>query len=452
MISHVKDYLIIQKAVVRFGIIISLGSAVISIQGLLCSFVSEVFHVALGLPGSFQGVVVNLIRDNTMNLVIGGLLIYPEARMSEGSKVTSLGQLSSIALGDYVIGSILDSLGNLQFTIDITISPEYSWVIESPAPGIIDRTSVFEPLQTGMISIDALVPIGLGQRELIVGDRQTGKTSLGIDTILNQKTQSLLSVYIAIGQKTSSVLEVYLSLVRRDAIFFLSVIIASSNTSAVSQFMSSYTGTAITEYFMLLREVPSYITIDDLSRHAVSYREIYLLLRRPPGREAYPGEIFFVHSRLLERSSKLASLIGGGSISAFPVIETLAGDVSAYITTNVISITDGQLFLSVDLFLSGIKPSIDVGLSVTRVGSAAQWIGMKVVSGSYKLVLAQYAELQSFSQFTSDLGEETNIKIMRGKRLIEMLKQYCGCPMSLMYQVGVISIANQDIISRTSIS
>jgi F-type H+-transporting ATPase subunit alpha len=349
-----------------------------------------------------------------------------------------------------VIGSILDSLGNLILTTS-KADANYRWVIESPAPGIIERQSVFEPLQTGIISIDSMVPIGLGQRELVVGDRQSGKTSIGIDTILNQKYSAVLAVYVPIGQKAASVLEVFLSLVRRDAIFFLSLLVASASASAVCQFLCAYTGIALSEFFMLLRELPAFIMLDDLSRHAVAYREIYLLLRRPPGREAYPGEIFFVHSRLLERSAKLASVLGGGSVTAFPVIETLAGDVSAYITTNVISITDGQIFLSIDLFLSGIKPAIDVGLSVTRVGSAAQWDGMKLVAGSYKLELAQFAELQAFSQFASDLGDDTKSKLARGKRLIEMLKQFCGSPMPLSSQIGILSLANQDVISELEI-
>jgi F-type H+-transporting ATPase subunit alpha len=323
---------------------------------------------------------------------------------------------------------------------------QYRWLIESPAPGIIDRQSVFEPLQTGVLSIDSMVPIGRGQRELIVGDRQTGKTSIGVDTILNQKYENVLSVYVGLGHKASSILEVFLALVRRDAVFYLSLLVASASSSAVCQFLCAYTGAALSEFFMLVRELPSFLMLDDLSRHAMAYREIYLLLRRPPGREAYPGEIFFVHSRLLERSAKLSASLGGGSITAFPVIETLAGDVSAYIPTNVISITDGQIFLSIDLFLAGIKPAIDVGLSVTRVGSAAQWDGMKRVAASYKLELAQFVELQSFSQFAADLGEETKNRLAKGRRLVEMLKQSCGSPMSLMAQVGILSLANQDLI------
>lgn len=443
--------MLLQKQISKYGVTISIGSGVVSIQGFLTAFVGEVFKVASSPHESSYGMVVNLCRDDTMNLIIGSLVFNPELRLYEGAKVTSSTRLASILLGDYVIGSILDPLGNLLLNIG-TVEAQYRWVIESPAPGIIERQSVFEPLQTGILSVDAMVPIGLGQRELIVGDRQTGKTSLGIDTVLNQKHNAVLSVYVPIGQKAASVLEVFLALVRRDAIFYLSILVASASASAVCQFICSYTGTALAEFFMLLREIPAFVMLDDLSRHAVAYREIYLLLRRPPGREAYPGEIFFVHSRLLERSAKLSSSLGGGSSTAFPVIETLAGDVSAYITTNVISITDGQIFLSIDLFLSGIKPAIDVGLSVTRVGSAAQWDGMKLVAGSYKLELAQFAELQSFSQFASDLGEDTKARLARGKRLVEMLKQFCGSPMSLTSQVGILSLANQDIISCLEIS
>ena len=293
-----------------------------------------------------------------------------------------------------------------------------------------------------------MIPIGRGQRELIVGDRQTGKTSIGVDTILNQRGSGILAVYVPIGQKASSILEVYTSLTQRDSIYYLSLVVSAASVSAVCQYLSAYTGCALAEYFMIVKEVPSFLMLDDLSRHAVSYREIYLLLKRPPGREAYPGEIFFVHSRLLERSAKLNSHLGGGSVTSFPVVETLAGDVSAYITTNVISITDGQVFLSIDLFLSGIKPACDVGLSVSRVGSAAQWDGMRLVSGSYKLELAQYIELQAFSQFASDLGEDTKVRLLRGGQLVEMLKQVTGSPLNLSLEVSLLSLANQEVIKK----
>lgn len=415
------------------------------------AFVGEIFRICCaGISGYNIGLVVNLYRDVSMNLLIGALLFQPSSRISEGAKVQGMCRLASLNLGDFVIGSIIDPIGCFILNSG-RIDAQYRWLIESPSPGIIDRQSVFEPLQTGVLSIDSMVPIGRGQRELVVGDRQTGKTSIGVDTILNQKYEKVLCVYVPIGQKASSILEVFLALVRRDAAFYLSMVISSASSSAVSQFICSYTGSALSEFFMLVGELPSFIMFDDLSRHAVAYREIYLLLRRPPGREAYPGEIFFVHSRLLERSAKLSSMLGGGSNTAFPVIETLAGDVSAYITTNVISITDGQIFLSIDLFLSGIKPAIDVGLSVTRVGSSAQWDGMKLVAGSYKLELAQFVELQSFSQFASDLGSDTKNRLARGRRLVEMLKQFCGSPMSLAKQVAILSLANQDIIKALAI-
>lgn len=429
----------------RYGVVTCTGSSVLTLQGFLSAVTGEIFDVS-SIPGvSSSGLVVNLTRDETMSLTIGGLLL-DTASVSEGAKVMSLGRLASLNIGDYAIGAMLDPLGNIILPSS-RVDAKYRWLIESPAPGIIDRLSVFEPLQTGILSVDAMVPIGLGQRELVVGDRQTGKTSICVDSVLSQKHTSVLGVYLPIGQKASSVLEVFLALARRDSLFFLSFLVASASSSAVCQFLCPYTGSALAEFFMYLRELPCFLSYDDLSRHAIAYREIYLLLRRPPGREAYPGEIFFVHSRLLERSSKLSDTLGGGSITSFPVIETLAGDVSAYITTNVISITDGQIFLAVDLFLSGIKPAIDVGLSVTRVGSSAQWEGMKLVAGSYKLELAQFIELQSFSQFSADLGPETKSRLSRGKRLVEMLKQFCGSPISLSYQVGILSLSNQDVIS-----
>jgi F-type H+-transporting ATPase subunit alpha len=347
-----------------------------------------------------------------MNLLIGALLLNPEIRLSEGAKVTAMSRLASIILGDFAIGSILDGWGGFILNSG-RVDAQSPWLLESPASGIIDRQSVFEPLQTGIISVDSMIPLGRGQRELVVGDRQTGKTSIGLDTILNQKYEKVLCVYLPLAQKASSVLEVFLALVRRDAVFYLSMLVASAASSAVCQFLSAYAGAATCEFFMYVGGVAGYLMLDDLSRHAMAYREIYLLLRRPPGREAFPGEIFFVHARLLERSAKLSQNLGGASVTAIPVIETLGADVSAYITTNVISITDGQIFLSMDLFLRGVKPAIDLALSVTRVGSAAQWVGMKLVAGSYKLELVQFIELQSFSQFAADLGEETKKSISK---------------------------------------
>jgi len=443
--------MLIEKSIFIYGVIISVGYGVVTVQGFLMAFVGEVFKISTAdLSENSEGLVVNLFRDDTMNLIIGALLLNPDNRLFEGAQIRALSRLASLLVGDFAIGSILDSLGNLLLLLGRT-DAQYRWVVESPAPGIIYRESVFEPLQTGVVSIDSMVPIGRGQRELIVGDRQTGKTSIGVDTILNQKNEGVLSVYLPIGQKASSILEVFLAMLRRDALGSLVLIISSASSSAVCQFLCAYTGAALSEFFMLVRELGCFIMLDDLSRHAVAYREIYLLLRRPPGREAYPGEIFFVHSRLLERSAKLSANLGGGSCTAFPLIETLAGDVSAYITTNVISITDGQIFLSIDLFLAGIKPSIDVGLSVTRVGSTAQWDSMRLVSGFYKLELAQFVELQAFSQFAADLGQETKERLNKGRRFVKLLKQPCGSPMNLILQIGILSLANQDMMNILAI-
>jgi F-type H+-transporting ATPase subunit alpha len=442
--------LLIEKEIFTYGVIISVGSGVVTLQGFLMAFVGEIFRICVlsldsAASGSF-GLVLNLYRDDPPTwLTIRALLLNPSDRVSEGAKVNGMSRLAHLVLGDFAIGSILDPLGSYILNSG-RIDAQYAWVIESPAPGIIDRQSVTEPLQTGLLSIDSMIPIGRGQRELIVGDRKTGKTSIGIDTILNQKYEKVFCVYAPIGQKASSILEVFLALVRRDAVFYLSVLYASASSSALSQFLCAYTAASLSEFFMIVRELPVFLMLDDLSKHAMAVREIYLLLRRPPGREAYPGEIFFVHSRLLERSAKLSAVLGGGSCSAFPVIETLASDVSAYITTNVISITDGQIFLSQDLFLAGILPAIDVGLSVTRVGSAAQWEGMKLVGGSYKLQLAQFVELQSFSQFQADLGKETLARLAIGLRLVEMFKQFCGSPMNLRAQIGILSLANQNLM------
>jgi len=437
---------LIEKNILIYGVIISVGCGVVTLEGLLMAFISEVFTT----QSSSIGLVVNLYRDDTMNLLIGALLLNPENPLGQGSSVRASATLATIILGDSAIASILDPVGNLIFNsgrIDVSCP----WAIESPAPGIIDRQSVTEALQTGVIAIDSSIPIGCGQRELILGDRQTGKTSICIDTILNQKYRSVFTVYTSLGQSSSSTLQVFLSLLQKDAIFYVSMLVATASSSAVCQYLCAYSGAALSEFFMITGEFASLLILDDLSRHACAYREIYLLLRRPAGREAYPGEIFFVHSRLLERSAKLSYNLGGGSLTSFPVIETLAGDLSGYISTNVISITDGQIALSADLFLSGILPAIDVGLSVTRVGSAAQWYGMKYVAASYKLELAQFVELQSFSQFASDLGQESKNKLTRGLRLVEMLKQSNGSPISLMGQVGILSLANQNLLEALAV-
>ena len=437
----------IEKNILINGVIISSGAGVLSLQGFLIAFIGEVFRISVtrvGIISLSLGLVVNLYQNERMNLVIAALLLNPVLRVGEGAKVCGISRLASIILGDFAIGSILDPVGNFILNSG-RIDVQYRWVVESPAPGIIDRESVFEAFQTGVISIDSMIPIGRGQRELIVGDRQVGKTSIGVDTILNQKYKKVFCIYLPLGGKASSILEVFLALIRKDATNYSSFLVACATSSACFQYLAAYTGSALSEFFSLVGELPSFLIYDDLSRHSMAYREIYLLLRRPPGREAYPGEIFFVHSRLLERGAKLSGNLGGGSSTAFPVIETLAADVSAYITTNVISITDGQIFLSIDLFLQGIKPAIDVGLSVTRVGSIAQWDSMKLVAGFYKLELAQFIELQSFSQFVSDLGKETKERLRKGRRLLEMLTQFSGSPINLRRQIGILSLGNQNL-------
>ena len=352
------------------GTVLQVGDGIARVYGLDQVMSGEL----LEFEDKTIGIALNLENDN-----VGVVLMGNGRQILEGGVVKATGRIAQIPVGEEFLGRVVNPLG---VAIDGKgdINTTESRLLESMAPGIISRKSVCEPLQTGITSIDAMIPIGRGQRELLVGDKQTGKTSIGIDSIINQKYGLLLCVYIPIGQKASSIIEVFLSLVIRDASFYVSLLVAAASLSAVYQFISGYTGSFLSEFFMLSFEIPSFLMLDDLSKHAVAYREIYLLLRCPPGREAYPGEIFFVHSRLLERSSKLSTMFGGGSCTSFPVIETLAGDVSAYITTNVISITDGQLFLSLELFLSGIKPGIDIGLSVTRVGSAAQWNGMKILS------------------------------------------------------------------------
>jgi F-type H+-transporting ATPase subunit alpha len=358
----------------------------------------------------------------------------------------------TLAVGLSCLGTISDALGDAVMSSNATAS-KARWLQESPAPGIMHRHSVCEPLETGVIGIDALIPVGLGQRELLVGDRQTGKTSLAMDGVLNQRSShGVLCCYVACAQGATSILEVFLLLVESGAVRYTALVGESSSALAVQQYLVVYTATAFAEYLCFVHGFPSYIIYDDLSKHAVAYREVSLLLRRSPGREAYPGEIFYVHSRLLERSAKISTELGAGSVTAFPVIETLSGDCTAYIPTNVISITDGQLFLSLDLFHSGRKPAIDVGLSVSRVGSAAQRSSMKMVSATYKLEMAQYAELVAFSQFSSDLGAETRARFFRSRRFVAMMCQPNGSPMQWQYEVGLIAMANHDILQRFCVS
>jgi F-type H+-transporting ATPase subunit alpha len=431
------------------GVVLSIGHGVVSLQGILDAFVGEIFDISLSNSSrsTMSGVSVNLCRDSLWNLHVGGLVLGQNinSRITQGTTVSTSSRVLSLLLGEFAFGrSVLDAVCNplsARGRIDVRVR----WLVESPAASVIERQSVFESLQTGIICIDSIVPVGRGQRELVLGDRETGKSSISMDTILNQKYEKVLCVYLPIGQKSNTILESYITLIRRDCSFYVSVLVAGSSEAPVLQYMSAYSGAGLSEYFMVIGGQSVFLSLDDLSKHAVSYRELSLLLRRPPGREAYPGEIFFVHSRLLERCSKLSFALGGGSITTFPVIETLAGDLGAYIATNVISITDGQIALSQDLYNSGILPPVDVGLSVTRVGSSAQWDGMKLF-GNYKLELAQFAELQAFAQFSSDLPEETRLRLDRSTRALELLKQSNGAPMSLMSQLGILSSAPSSLL------
>ena len=377
------------------------------------------------------GIALNLESDN-----VGVVLMGDGRNILEGSSVKSTGQIAQIPVGEGFLGRVVNPLAN---PIDAKGSPGTgeTRLIESYAPGIIGRQSVCEPLQTGITAIDAMIPIGRGQRELIIGDRQTGKTAVALDTIINQKGENVICVYVAIGQKASSVAQVVSTLEEKGALEYTIIVAANADDPATLQYIAPYTGAALAEYFMYQGKA-TLVIYDDLTKQAQAYRQMSLLLRRPPGREAYPGDVFYLHSRLLERAAKLNSDLGGGSMTALPIIETQAGDVSAYIPTNVISITDGQIFLSGDLFNSGIRPAINVGISVSRVGSAAQIKAMKQVAGKLKLELAQFAELEAFSQFASDLDKATQNQLARGQRLREILKQSQNSPLVVEDQVAII--------------
>nr|YP_009396394.1 ATP synthase CF1 subunit alpha [Polysiphonia scopulorum]ARW65580.1 ATP synthase CF1 subunit alpha [Polysiphonia scopulorum] len=377
------------------------------------------------------GIALNLESDN-----VGVVLMGDGRNILEGSSVKSTGEIAQIPVGDEFLGRVVNPLAK---PIDAKGIPNTNQtrLIESYAPGIIGRQSVCEPLQTGITAIDAMIPIGRGQRELIIGDRQTGKTAVALDTIINQKGQDVVCVYVAIGQKASSVAQVVSTLEEKGALEYTIIVTANADDPATLQYIAPYTGAALAEYFMYKGKA-TLVIYDDLTKQAQAYRQMSLLLRRPPGREAYPGDVFYLHSRLLERAAKLSSELGGGSMTALPIIETQAGDVSAYIPTNVISITDGQIFLSGDLFNSGIRPAINVGISVSRVGSAAQIKAMKQVAGKLKLELAQFAELEAFSQFASDLDKTTQNQLARGQRLREILKQAQNSPLVVEDQVAII--------------
>ena len=406
------------------GRVISVGDGIARIYGLGNAMSGEL----LEFPGGLSGMVLNLEEDN-----VGAVLLGRDDDIKEGDEVKRTGRIMEVPIGPELVGRVVDGIGQ---SIDGKgpIKTEKFGPIERIAPGVIDRKSVHEPMQTGIKAIDGMIPIGRGQRELIIGDRQTGKTAVAIDAIINQKGQNMFCIYVAIGQKRSTVARVVKMLEQHDAMKYTIVVSASASDPAPMQFIAPYAGCAMGEYF---RDNGQHCLIiyDDLSKQAAAYRQLSLLLRRPPGREAYPGDVFFLHSRLLERSAKVSDELGAGSMTALPIIETQAGDVSAYIPTNVISITDGQIYLETDLFYSGVRPAINVGLSVSRVGGAAQIKGMKQVAGSLRLDLAQYREMAAFAQFGSDLDAATQAQLHRGERLVELLKQGQYKPLSVVQQI-----------------
>ena len=432
--DEIKNYDEISKDQ-EVGTVISAGDCIATVYGIDHAMYGEVVTFENGLKGMVQDV-----RANSMGCILFG----KDTGIKEGTKVARTGKQAGIPVGDKFIGRIVNALGE---PIDGKgeIQAEEYRPIENPAPGIIDRKSVTVPLETGILSIDSMFPIGRGQRELIIGDRQTGKTSIATDTIINQKGKDVICIYVAIGQKASTVAKVVSNLEKYGAMEYTTVFSATASDCAPLQYIAPYAGTALAEYFMYQGK-DVLIVYDDLSKHAVAYRALSLLLERSPGREAYPGDVFYLHSRLLERSSRLSEEAGGGSITALPIIETQAGDVSAYIPTNVISITDGQIFLESDLFFSGMRPAVNVGLSVSRVGGAAQTKAMKKASGSVRIDLAQYREMEVFTQFSSDLDEATTAQLKYGSCLMELLKQPLCSPLSLHQQVITLCVATHKLM------
>lgn len=412
------------------GTVIEVGDGIARIHGLDKAMAGELLEFDSGV----FGLVLNLEQDN-----VGGVILGGETLVKEGDTVKRTGRVMQIPVGEAMVGRVVNALGQ---PIDGKgpIKTDAVRPIEYTAPGIADRKSVHQPLQTGIKAIDALVPIGRGQRELIIGDRGTGKTAIAVDTILNQKGQDCICVYVAIGQKASTVARVVKTLEDNGAMDYTIVVAATASDSAPLQYLAPYAGVTLAEYFMY-KGGHCLCVYDDLSKHAAAYRAMSLLLRRPPGREAYPGDVFYLHSRLLERAAKLSDELGGGSITALPIIETLAGDLSGYIPTNVISITDGQIMLETEMFYSGIRPAINVGLSVSRVGGSAQIKAMKQVSGRMRLDLAQYRELAAFAQFGSDLDKATKAQLDRGARMVETLKQAQYSPLLVEDQVMIIYTA-----------
>jgi len=413
--------------VVNVGTVLQVGDGIARIYGLEKVMAGELVEFQDGTVG----IALNLEADN-----VGAVLMGAGLKIQEGDSVKATGKIAQIPVGESFLGRVVDALAR---PIDGkgAIPSSENRLIESPAPGIIARKSVYEPMQTGLVAIDAMIPIGRGQRELIIGDRQTGKTAVATDTILNQKGEGVVCVYVAIGQKASSVAQIVSTLEERGAMEYTIIVASNADSPATLQYLAPYTGASLAEFFMYTGR-HTLVIYDDLSKQAQAYRQMSLLLRRPPGREAYPGDVFYLHSRLLERAAKLSEALGEGSMTALPIVETQAGDVAAYIPTNVISITDGQVFLSADIFNSGIRPAINVGISVSRVGSAAQIKAMKQVAGKLKLELAQFDELEAFAQFASDLDKATQNQLARGVRLRELLKQSQSSPLVVSDQVATI--------------
>lgn len=413
------------------GTVLEVGDGVARVSGLTDVLSQEMVEFVTATGEAIVGVVLNLEEDEA-----GVMLLSETGSLKEGDVVKRTKRILSVPVADKVVGRVVNALG-LPIDGKGAIEAIKHYPMEKIAPGVITRKSVNQPIQTGIKAIDALIPVGRGQRELIIGDRQTGKTAIAIDTIINQKGQDITCIYVAIGQKESKVARIVAELEKSGAMEYTTVVVAGASDPAALSYLAPYAGCAIGEYFMDQGK-DVLVIYDDLSKHAWAYRQISLILRRPPGREAYPGDIFYVHSRLLERSAKLSDEFGGGSLTALPIIETQAGDVSAYIPTNVISITDGQIYLESDLFYKGIRPALNVGLSVSRVGSSAQIKAMKQVAGTLRLDLAQFRELEAFSQFGSDLDEKTRSLIERGRRAVEILKQPQYAPLPVEREVAIL--------------
>jgi F-type H+-transporting ATPase subunit alpha len=435
-ISHLSTTVEVQEV----GTVVSVSDGIARVSGLLsCASLEEVTFAS-----GARGLALNLESD-----MVGVVIIDGADLVREGQEVTRTKRVLSIPVGESLLGRVVDPLMNPVDGESISGLSERV-LVEKIAPGVMEREPVNQALQTGIKAIDAMIPVGRGQRELIIGDRQTGKTTIAVDTIINQKGTGVICVYVAIGQKESKIAQIVEKLKEAGAMEYTVVVLSGASHSAALSYLAPYSGVAIAEYFMDKKK-DVLVVYDDLSKHAIAYREMSLLLKRPPGREAYPGDVFYLHSRLLERACRRNEEAGGGSITALPIIETQAGDVSAYIPTNVISITDGQIFLDANLFYKGMRPAIDVGLSVSRVGSSAQTKAMKKNAGKMKLAMAQYRELESFSQFDSDLDVDTKRTIERGKRTAEMLKQLNGAPLSVGLQVASIYAVNNGFVDSIAI-